>query len=377
MIMNMPGRATGKAILIGGLFLTACNPVAGAASVVEAMPTQAPPTEPPSPTFEPPPATATPFQALAPTPIPAYALTRAGCCGHPSWGVDSNWVLFLDRPRIDAQPGLYGVPITGGEPRLIHPQVGIYSADFSLVAYKEQGITYVERWADGTRWTIPNSGRPVYFSPSGQRVAWDISSEGINHPDLRQHSIWISEQDGSDARQIITIHGGRFVGWLANEEQFIVSGRLSPYTTGGIWRVNVDDGAATLLMEAERPRDLLLSPQGGWLAFIIRFEQGEDRNGLWILSTADGQARRLDAFGSYRWRDEGALLLIPYDPGAGLAIWQYDASTGQGVQLTDPAVHQFEIANNDWEVSPDGSKVVYLSADDYSLWVLQLPAGQP
>jgi hypothetical protein len=284
-------------------------------------------------------------------------------------------VLFLDRPRIDAQPGLYGVPIAGGDPRLINPQVGIYSNDFTLVAYKEQGYTYVERWADGTRWTIPNLGRPVHFSPSGRRLAWDIHSEGIGHPDLRQHSIWVSQQNGSEARQIISVQGGSFVGWLVNEEQIIVTGRLAPYTTGGIWRVDVDSGEATLLMEVERPRDLLISPEGGWLAFTIRFELGEGRNGLWVLNTADGQARRLEAYGSYRWRSEGQLLVIPFQPDADLAFWQYDAATGDGSQLTDPDVFDFEIANNDWEVSPDGTKVVYVSAEDHSLWILQLPSG--
>jgi hypothetical protein len=284
-------------------------------------------------------------------------------------------VLFLDRPRIDAQPGLYGVPIAGSDPRLINPQVGIYSNDFTLVAYKEQGYTYVERWADGTRWTIPNLGRPVHFSPSGQRLAWDIHSEGIGHPDLRQHSIWVSQQNGSEARQIISVQGGSFVGWLVNEEQIIVTGRLAPYTTGGIWRVDVDSGEATLLMEVERPRDLLISPEGGWLAFTIRFEQGEGRNGLWVLNTADGQARRLEAYGSYRWRSEGQLLVIPFQPDADLAFWQYDAATGDGSQLTDPDVFDFEIAKNDWEVSPDGTKVVYVSAEDHSLWILQLPSG--
>jgi hypothetical protein len=309
--------------------------------------------------------------------MPPFPLTQAGCCGHPRWGVDSNWVLFLDRPRIDAQPGLYGVPILGGEPRLIHPQVGIYSHDFALVAYQDQGHTFVERWADGTRWTIPNLGRPVFFSPSGQRLAWDISSQGINHPDLRQHSIWISEQDGSDARELITVHGGRFVGWLANEEQFVVSGRLSPYTTGGIWRVEADSGAATLLMELEHPRDLLLSPQGGWVAVTVAFEQAEGHNGLWVVDTGTGEGLRLDSYGSYRWRNEGELLVIPYDLETGLAFWQYDVSTGLGFQLTEPEIISFAIANNDWVVSPDGSRVVYVSAEDYSLWLLQLPSGEP
>ncbi|MGD8823166.1 MAG: hypothetical protein PVG63_08705 [Anaerolineales bacterium] len=375
--MTLLGLRIGKAVLLGSLFLVACSPVVGAASVVDAVPSQPNPTASPSSTPEPVMPTATPFQALEPTPIPAYPITRAGCCGHPQWGADSNWVVFLDRPRIDAQPGLYGVPINGGDPRLIHPQVGIYSNDFSLVAYKQDGYTYVERWADGTRWTIPNLGRPVFFSPSGRKLAWDISSEGITHPDLRQHSIWVSAHNGSEARQIVSVQGGSFIGWLANEEQIIVTGRLEPYGMGGIWRIDIDSREATLLMEVERPRDLLLSPEGGWLAFTIRFEQTDGRNGLWIMNTADGQARRLDAYGSYRWRSEGQLLLIPFDPAAELALWQYDSASGEGIQLTNPDVYHFKIANNDWEVSPDGTKVVYVSAEDYSLWILQLPSSQP
>jgi hypothetical protein len=67
-------------------------------------------------------------------------------------------------------------------------------------------------------------------------------------------------------------------------------------------------------------------------------------------------------------------VVIPLEMDApGVSLWQVDAASGEAVQLTFPQWTAISIANNDWQISPDGRRMVYLSADGRNLWVLRLP----
>jgi hypothetical protein len=52
---------------------------------------------------------------------------------------------------------------------------------------------------------------------------------------------------------------------------------------------------------------------------------------------------------------------------------EIDAATGKVRALTDPAVTSFRAAGGDWPVSPDGQRIVFVSAADHNLWVLEWP----
>jgi hypothetical protein len=233
----------------------------------------------------------------------------------------------------------------------------------------------VERWADGERWEIPNEGREVCFSPSGQFIEWEIMSRGIEFPDLRQQAVWVANYNGKDAHEVVTIMGGEFVGWINGEEEILVTGRLAPYGPSGIWRILLGNGAGQLLLEMDSVRSPLLSPNGEWLAFTVAFDTQEERNGLWVMRTDGSFSKKLDLFGAYRWRREGELLVIPLDlEHPGPALWQVDVINGKSWRLIDPLHTSWQIASNDWQPSPDGEKIVFRSAEDQNLWVLELPS---
>jgi hypothetical protein len=322
-----------------------------------------------------------PTPVASPTPAPtalsapeAVRLTSGGCCAYPAWSPDSHWVLFFDRPAEDAPAGLYSVPANGGAVTLVHPRVGVYNPDWTLLAYTQGEGTIVERLADASRWSIPSEGCTVRFSPGSSYVTWGVISSGISFPDLRQRGIWIARVDGSGAREIVTVNGGDLIGWDAGEEAIFVSGRLAPDGPAGVWRIAMEDGAGRLLMAVDRVRSALISPSGGWIAFIVAFDPDPTRNGLWLVQTDGSSVRKLDLFGAYRWRREGELLIIPLDMQAeGPSLWQVDSSTGETVRLTDPKHTKLSIANNDWQPSPDGASIVYLSFQDRNLWLLPLP----
>jgi hypothetical protein len=243
------------------------------------------------------------------------------------------------------------------------------------VAYVDSGRTFVERWVDGEKWEIPNEGRVVSFSPSGQFIEWEVRSRGIEFPDLRQQAVWLASYNGEAARNVVTITGGDFVGWVNGEDEIIVTGRLAPYGPSGIWRITVENGAGQLLLELDRVRSPLLSPNGDWLAFIVAFDTQEERNGLWVMRTDGSFSQKLDLFGAYRWRREGELLVIPLDlERPGPTLWQVDINEDRIWRLIDPEQTPLLIASNDWQVSPDGEKIVFRSAEDQNLWILELPS---
>jgi hypothetical protein len=77
-------------------------------------------------------------------------------------------------------------------------------------------------------------------------------------------------------------------------------------------------------------------------------------------------------FGTWRWRDSTSVIYIPFTPGLPMSFVLYDIARQQTRPLTEPSVQPFEIANDDWEISPDGHAVVFWSATDYALWLTTL-----
>ncbi len=359
--MPNPGRLTGR---------RAAYPVL-AASCLTLLLAQTAAT--PAPLPGPYPAEDTP--TALPTPAPqAVRLTSGGCCPYPFWSPDSQRVIFIDQPDPEGQAGLFAVDVSGGRPSLVTWTIGLFSSDRTYLAFRLEGKTIVQRRQDRVQWTIPNGGRAIRFSPSGRMIAWQVARLRPEHPDLQERTLWIASPNGLGVQRLITVIGGGLIGWTDEEQSVLVSGRLRVDGPSGIWRVSTFDGSAELVYEVARPRDPLLSPEGAWLAFYLAQEPRAEDNGLWLLRLRDGSARRLTLFGSYRWRREGQLLVIPLElDEPSPSLWQVDAASGRTRRLTDPALTPLPIANNDWQVSPDGSKIVYLSSEDRNLWLLPLP----
>jgi hypothetical protein len=305
---------------------------------------------------------------------PPTQLSQGGCCPYAGWSSDSEWILYLDGKSDEVVPGLYSLSRDGGKANLLTQRYGVFSEDWSLVAYLEAGQIYAERWAAGTRWPIPSNGRRIYFSKDNQSVAWEYGSTSIQSPDRRQTQVWISDLNGEGARELVTIHGGNFVGWVVGSEAVLVTGRLSPPDPAGIWKIDAATGMGRLLFEAEKPRSISISPSGEWIVFFIAFEANPSRNGIWVLKTDGSFMDRLPVFGTYRWRSDGQLLVMPLDHTVSYPdIYQFDLENGQSWKLLDQAKIQLTIANNDWSISPNGRWLHYLSSEDRNLWILTLP----
>jgi len=314
-------------------------------------------------------------QTATPAPLASVhplQLTEQGCCANPSWSGDSDWILYLDAAD-EVQAGLYAVSSSGGDPLLVHSRIGTYSDDLAYIAYQEDGQTFVERWADGTRWLIDNQGREVFFSPDGRWISWSYISHGVTFPNLRQRAIWVARVDGSDARELVTVTGGEFLGWAEGAEAILVSGRLAPDMPAGVWRIQLDGGAGLLLHDIEVPLRPRVSPGGRRIAFIQAFEES-GQNGLWVANSDGSGTMLLDVFGAYRWMGEDDLIVIPMDLSAnGPSLWRADLDENRVEYLVDLSGTGHAIINNDWSISPDGTLMVFRSTRDQALWLVNLP----
>jgi Tol biopolymer transport system component len=320
--------------------------------------------------------TETPIASPNPPPTAAPALiqlTTGGCCVEPYWSPDGEWVLYIDKPSLESPVGLWGVSASGGGPELVTERLGVYSNDMTLLAYPQNGQTIVERLADGQTWTIPSGGRAVTFSTDGTQLAWTAGQSGPPFDSARRQ-VWVSQVDGSQAKAVIDVYGGGFSGWFP-DGRLLVSGRLAAdETSSSLYAVSPADGRIVLLASGGRLRSTSISPGGSWVSYLSTLSSDPASNGLWLVSSTSGEARRVEQFGASRWQDDGHLLLVPLDLKQTYhQVWQIEAQSGLARPLTDPAVTRLKIANGDWSVSPDGRQVAYVSASDHNIWLLSLP----
>ena len=360
--------------VIGLLFLVACSANGPAISTpLAAAPTS---TRAAFPTLAPT-ATPLPTPTITSTPTPALRQLTAGeCCVMPSWSPDSRQVLFIDKPVPEAEVGMYAVDLNAPEaaPQLVGP-VGLYSPNRSLVAYPDGARTIVEKLSTGDRWIMPNNGQSVEFAPDSRRVAWEI--EAISGPyDERQTDVYIANYDGTDSGRIARVYGGGLIGWLPKGLNLIFLGRPSLETRDRTLTVlDLQSNVALDLVTAERIGGVSASNGGSWLAYYLSFDADPERNGIWVQRADGNDARRLELWGAYQWRDDAHLLVIPARPAPDqpFELWEVDAATGDQRQLTAAAVTPLNILNGDWRVSPDGQYIVFVNAADRNLWLLELP----
>jgi len=331
-----------------------------------------------TPTADPAPIVIAPTDTPAPSPTPKppiRQLTTGGCCVQPFWSPDSKQVRFIDKPSPDVPVGVYAVNVgePPGEPFLALDLIGLYSNDLRLIAYPEGRDTIVEQLDSGERWVIPNQGQAVVFSPEGRRVAWEI--EDIDGPfDQRRSDIYLARYTGEDPVRVTTVYGGGLHGWL-DERRILFSGRPSlDVRERTLTALDLTTNVAVDLVTAERIAGVAASPDGEWVAYFISFNEDPERNGIWVQRTDGSDARRLDFWGAYQWRDDARLLyiLMRQSPDVPFVIWEYDTTSGQSRPVTDPATAPLQIANGDWKVSPDGRYVVYVNSADRNLWLVEL-----
>lgn len=333
------------------------------------------PTDTPEPTPSP-----TPTPPPTPTPAPSlHQLTNGGCCVQPVFSPDSGQVLFIDKPDSTAPLGIYGVDIANPQPApaLVNPTIGFWNFDRTIVAVPEGEATRFTNQISGESWTVNTGGNWPTFSPDSSQIIW-VATDREGPYDRRQSDIWLANLDGSNARIILKLYGGGLTGWFPDNQRILLTGRDNPNEEKQtLFVYDLVNERRTNLFSHKRLRGGEISTGGSWIAFFITFADEPTENGLWLVSAAGTSQHQLDIprFGAYAWRNDDTLIYIPMRAPAepSMQLWSIDAATRQIQPLTDPASLSFSISNGDWEISPDGRQVVFVSSADQNIWLITLP----
>lgn len=301
--------------------------------------------------------------------LPSQAILNGGCCPGAVWAPDSRALLFLDGPPARAATGIYQVPASGGAVTRRFAGVAFYSPRLLWAVQPGGGdSTTLRRLADGRSFTLPTRGADVSWTRQETRLAYTRSDASGNF-DRRLTRVYVADVFGAP-RQVALLYGGGGGGWI-DDTTLLLSGKAQPRQRDReLFTLDVRSGVCRSLGRALSFRGVSLSPDGAWVAYAVAFDSGA-RNGLWVRPTAGSAPRRLDAYGAYRWRDAGRLLLIPLRPdGSPHLLREYSVREDSWRSLGDLGD---QVRQGDWTVSPDGRRLAYLSAKDGNLRTLALP----
>ncbi len=318
--------------------------------------------------------TATNTATATPTPQPILQqLTTNGCCVQPRFSPNGDEIWYLDQPDPDVSAALYGISIETGEGRLVNDRLGIYSPNGNLLAYPERERTYIQRLSDGEVWEINNGGRQISFSPDGTRTLWVISDSQFNF-DSRRTDVYLADLNGNGGSVAVTLIGGRVLSWLPDASGLLVTNRDVPGGDAYLARYDFESEEFIQLGDAERLRGVRLSPNGEWMTFMISMTENPADNGLWLMRIDGSERRKLPLRGGFQWRTDTELLSIPADFDAPAHYLElYNIETEELRKLTDPNAQPFRVEGGDWQVSRDGQQVVFVSAEDRNIWLIELP----
>jgi Tol biopolymer transport system component len=325
----------------------------------------------------------------------------------PFFSPDGKQVLFIDKPTADAPVGIYGVDLADPQatPVLVNDVIGFRSPDRTIVATIEDDLVRFTNEENGQSWTVDTGSNWPYFSPDAGQILW-VATDQEGPYDRRQNDIWLADMDGGNPRLLLSLYGGGFAGWFPDGKRLLLIGRDNPADekrTLFIYDLEIDN--RTNLFSHERLRGIKISPGGSWVVYFLAFSEEPADNGVWVINTNNAERHKLDVpgFGAYHWRDDDTLLYIPMrdsvytsprntpqtsprstpqtsprstpqtSPEESMQLWAVDATTGQSWPLTDPASLSFSISNGDWDVSPDGQHVIFVSSADQNIWLINLP----
>jgi Tol biopolymer transport system component len=392
-------RAGPLAIL---LILVACSSGATTQTAPPSSPPAAPTTLPPAATATPPPVaarqdttTAAPVDTptLAPastaTTVPATAttqpftpsltkLTDGGCCRNPVWHPDGTRVLYTDAVPGQRLAATYAVPADGsGPPTVFFPSAATVAPDGSRIAFPDfaNNVTRIQEFGKQSTATIANNAAYVWFSPDGRQVAWLALAPGPQPSSNvdRLVRVWVANADGSNARARGNVVRAAELAWFPDNQRLLFVGRDTDGGNPGIYVLDINAGTLTRVVEAFSPRGARLSPDGTHIVYLAALEEQPGDNGLFIVN-ADGSAKRkLPLIGGIRWApDSRSMIILPVQTDNGPdQLVRIEATTLATTPLTDRAALPFRVAQDEWQLSPDGARIVFNALTDSTIYVLR------
>jgi hypothetical protein len=326
---------------------------------------------------------------VEPAPPARPALADLGVEGivQPFWSGGGDRVLFYDQPQAGLDGTWAADPATGKVARE-RPQWGYYEAQGTLLTVPRpaQRATYVLHLPTGREWALPSTNGGL-FSPDGTVVTYNVSSQnpgGGGAPGtLQPTTLLVSGADGQYAQRIPLPLSASALTWAPGKDgspngRLLLSGRRARQDHTGLWLLNVGDRSLTDLgVRNRRMIGVHASPDGTWVAYVGMWNPDPAQDGLWVMRTDGSGRRKLPVLGSYRWTATNQLVVIPMRAAADESheVWEADPAGGELRRLTSGGETPLRIANYDWDVSPNGTNLVFVDAASRRLTNLSLPPG--
>jgi Tol biopolymer transport system component len=290
------------------------------------------------------------------------------------WSPDSREINYLDGSSGElASVTSVGLDGTGPHPLYEGLPNFLSASDQYQVSWRSNTAS-VLRLADKVSWSLTMNAWPS-ISPGGQWLLWQYS-DADNVPNFATPSaeVWIARLNGGVAQLLMKQPAGALY-WL-DDDRFLSATREDKPDTTDVYDLSIhtiSTGQNDPLTKLKNLRGLSVAPGGKSIMYYTPFLDDPHEDGIYLLATkSDAVPVKMPFFGSWRWRDSNSIILIPFDPGQPMSFVLYDVNTSQNRPLTDPKQQPFEIANDDWSVSPDGRYILFWSAKDYALWSVSL-----
>ncbi len=334
--------------------------------------------------------TATPIATRPPTPTqsaPIFRqLTSDDCCTNPFWSADSGEIRFIDQNPLTQEVGIWRIVLDRPNPpvQFWRNKVGIYSPDerYFVIPERRTGFARFEDLQTGETWSLYLHETQPFFTPDSTHILW-VETDPNTPFEFQTNIFWQATVRGENQRIILRLRRGTSGQWLDDSSLLVsTSDENEPDREPDIikiiyYRFSLLDQSLTELFRAERPRGLSLNPAKTRLVYYTLLAREPENNGLWHIDLTQPrlQAEKLPFLGAYQWQNSDQLIYIPFDPEAeSHFFYRYDLQTGQTQQLTDETQPLLTVANNDWHVSPDGDKIIFMASRDRALaglWVIE------
>lgn len=297
-----------------------------------------------------------------------------GCCVNPWWNpLDPGLLYVVDGPLGEfASIFEWSTSGEGSATRTTPGPRPLRSPDGSHELRVEGDQVFIRRLSDGADWNVQTQGVIPAISTDNSQLLWEVGTE-FHLPGEPESltEFWISDIQGQNARRILAQPGGS-ARWL-DDARLLVSTPLAEDRAVMLSVFDTRDDSSYTLGHWRWLRGLDVAPGGERLMFYISRSTDPELTGTYTITTERGaQAEKLDWFGAWRWRDADRVYYIPFDPTTDRqSLMLYTFSTGQQQTIIDGSTTHFTVASGNWEVSPDGRKIVYVNALDRTMWLIE------
>jgi Tol biopolymer transport system component len=286
--------------------------------------------------------------------------------------------LYTDAIPNQRLAGTWAVPADGsGPPTVFWPSAATVSPDGSRIAFPDftAHVTRIQEFGKQSVATIDNNAAYVWFSADGRQVAWLELAPGPQPSSNvdRLVRVWVANADGSSARRLGPTVRAEDLAWFPDGKRLLFIGRDTDGNNPGIYVLDSVAGTLTRVVDAFSPRGARLSPDGSQIVYLATLEEKQEDNGLFIVQADGSGKRKLPLLGGIRWApDSRSIVILPFqmDNGPDQLI-RIDAATLATTPLTDRAALSFRVAQDEWQLSPDGTRIIFNSLQDGNIYVLR------